>query len=231
LITLKAHPALKILLVRAFRSLTHNGTCDFTDDELSNDERTVVDAQAAIGWNHFLFGRLAAAWTSMQTQHAIAEKLDRGKFSGSDWTAKIIKHLWRALLAHWQVRNKALHGETYQENAFTKRARLQPLIRNLYERQHELPAFDRVMFRKPLEARLQQPLSVLTTWLSVVTPAFQAARIDADSDDDEQSNGTPDTLSDDENITDEQYPNEDPGHPLDDPVTTIGQPLVADPDE
>jgi hypothetical protein len=229
---MKTHPALKILLVRAFRSIVHTGTCDFADEALSNEERTVVDAQATIGWHHLLFGRLAVAWSTMQTQHVLTEKLDRGKFSGPVWTAKIIKHLWRALLAHWQVRNKALHGETYQENAFTKRARLQPLIRRLYARQHELPAFDRVMFRKPLEARLQQPLSVLTTWLSVVTPAFKEARIDTDSEaDDEHSHGTPDTLSDDEENPDELYPSEDQRHPMDVSIPQIGQPLVADPDE
>jgi hypothetical protein len=57
------------------------------------------------------------------------------------------------------------------------------------------------MFRKPLAARLQQPLSVLSTWLSVATLAFAAARVEPDSDlETEHSDATPDHLSDDDEI-------------------------------
>jgi hypothetical protein len=38
------------------------------------------------------------------------------------------------------------------------------------------------MLRMPIEDRLKQPLSVLTTWLSIVQPAFEEARIDEDYD-------------------------------------------------
>jgi hypothetical protein len=41
----------------------------------------------------------------------------------------------------------------------TGTARLEYLIRCYSARQHKLPALDRVMFQKPLEARIQQPLS------------------------------------------------------------------------
>lgn len=61
--------------------------------------------------------------------------------------------------------NKSLHGVTHQEN-----------IKRLYARQHELDALDRsALFCKPLTTRLSQPLSILTTWLSVVQPAFHEA--------------------------------------------------------
>jgi hypothetical protein len=42
---MKTHPTLKILLVQAFRSFTQNGTYDFAEDNLSNNERTVVNAK------------------------------------------------------------------------------------------------------------------------------------------------------------------------------------------
>jgi hypothetical protein len=175
----------------------NEGSCDFSEDVLSAEEQTVIDAQTAIGWRHFLFGRLASEWTLMQRRHVDRDNLDSSKFSGSPWTAKIIKHIWRAMLSHWTVRNKALHGETFQDAEFANRARLHPVITNLYTRQHELPRSDRVMFRKPLAARLLQPLSVLATWLSVVTLAFEAARVEPDSDlESERSDATPDHLSD-----------------------------------
>jgi hypothetical protein len=93
------------------------------------------------------------------------------------------------------VRNKALHGETFRENDLTQCSRINPLISHLYSRQLELPRPDRIMFRKPLAARLHQPLSVLSTL------AFAAARVEPDSDlETERSDATPDHLSDDDEI-------------------------------
>ena len=52
------------------------------------------------------------------------------------------------------------------------------------------------MFHKPLETQLKQPLSILTTWLSVVTPAFDAAR-NSDSDNDGEHDDDPEEPYDD----------------------------------
>jgi hypothetical protein len=206
LTSLKTHPGLKHLLLKAIKSLFHSGDCSFTGSVLSDDESAVIDSQALIGWPHLIFGRFTTAWTQLQRNHVAAEKLDKDKFSGPKWTAKIIKHIWRSLMAHWKVRNQALHGDTPQENDVTKRARLHPLVRNLYSRQNEIPHNDRGdMFHKPLDERLQQPLGILATWLSVATPAFQRARSEVDPDystADDDSNATPDFLFDDDYFPD-----------------------------
>jgi hypothetical protein len=88
----------------------------------------------------------------------------------------VTKHIWQNLLALWLLRNKSLHGDTFQENEATQRSRILPLIERLYARQHELDENDRqALFTKPLANRLAQPLSVLTIWLSVAQPAFDEA--------------------------------------------------------
>jgi hypothetical protein len=135
---LKTQPGLKYLLLKAVKSLLQSGECSFADTTLSADETTAIDSQALIGWPHLIFGRFASIWTLLQRQHVEAKKLDKDKFSGPKWTAKIIKHLWRALMAHWTVRNKALHGDTPQENNVTKRARLHPLVCRLYACQDKI---------------------------------------------------------------------------------------------
>jgi hypothetical protein len=201
LTSLKTQPGLHNLLLKAYKSLLQTGTCSFPDASLSAAETSVVDSQELIGWHHLLFGRFSSEWAKIQGQHVDTEGLDKDKFSGSGWTAKIIKHIWRAIMAHWTVRNKALHGDTPLENEVTKRARLHPLITRLYARQDEVHYNDRSMFRKPLAERLQQPLSVLATWLSVVTPAFHRARSEVDSDystDDDDSESYYGHLFDDE---------------------------------
>ena len=200
LTSIKTQPGLQNLLLQAYKSLLQTGTCSFTYASLSDDESTVVDSQALIGWQHLIFGRYSSEWTILQGRHVATEGLDKDKFSGPGWTAKIIKHIWRALMAHWTVRNKALRGEIPLENEATKRARLHPLITRLYERQHEVHYNNHGMFRKPLTERLQQPISVLATWLSVVTSAFHRARSEVDADystDDDDSSDSYGYLFDD----------------------------------
>ena len=83
----------------------------------------------------------------------------------------------------WLLRNKSLHGETHADNEATQRTRIEPLIQRLHACQHELNIADRtVLCRKPLADHLSQPLSVLTTWLSVAQPAFAAALLLAQDD-------------------------------------------------
>jgi hypothetical protein len=171
---LKTEPGLKIIFLRAFKALLSTG--DFTipaTDTYSDNEQRVIDSQSAIGWKHILFGRLSSEWLRVQDEHVDAAKLDKGKYSGQTWATQVTKHIWQRLLALWSLRNKSLHGDTFQENEATQRSRIEPLIERLYSRQHELDEFDRrALFRKPLATRLAQPLSVLTVWLSVVQPAF-----------------------------------------------------------
>jgi hypothetical protein len=38
------------------------------------------------------------------------------------------------------------------------------------------------MLCKPLDERLAQPLSIIETWLSIVKPAFEAAKYSSDED-------------------------------------------------
>jgi hypothetical protein len=59
---------------------------------------------------------------------------------------------------------------------------MDPLIRHLYACQHKLPHYNRLMFHKPLEDRLKLPVSVLSVWLRLATPAFRADRLDTDDE-------------------------------------------------
>ena len=43
------------------------------------------------------------------------------------------------------------------------------------------------MIHKPLDERLKQPLSIIETWLSLIQPAFAAARTDDANDLSERS--------------------------------------------
>jgi hypothetical protein len=176
----------------------NTGTYTFdADAQLTPHEARLVDSQNRIGWAQIIGGRFSVEWSRLQEMHIDEEKLDGRYFSGCTWTSKVTKHIWRALHDLWKVRNTALHGETFTENEATRRSRIEPLVRRLYERIYELPDSDRHMLRnKPIDERLAQPLSIIETWLSIVEPAFEAARYpDDDSMVDDplftQATGTP----------------------------------------
>jgi hypothetical protein len=176
--SIKTCPSIINILVRAFKSVLATGDCDFAEDTYSDEEQAVVDSQSRIGWPHILFGRLSSALTAMQRQHLVDEEIDQKKFSAAHWASKVHKFIWQRLHALWLLRNTALHGTTFQESEATRRSRITPLVLQLYERRLELAPSDQIMLRMPVDTRLSQPLSTIETWLSVVTPAFEAARLD-----------------------------------------------------
>ena len=176
---LETEPGLKIIFLRAFKSLLSTGdyTLPATDTtNYSANEQAVIVSQSAIGWKHILYGRLSSEWLRSQDEHVVSNSLDSGKYSGKTWATQVTKHIWQNLLALWLLHNKSLHVDTFQENEATQRGRILPLIERLYARQHELDENDcQALFNKPLANRLAQPLSVLTIWLSVAQPVFHEA--------------------------------------------------------
>jgi hypothetical protein len=179
---LNTQPGLRIILLRAFRSLIATGDCSFHDDNFSATETVLIDSQTAIGWKHLPFGRFSIEWSRIQELHTRAKKLDPKLFSGKSWTSKVTKHMWRAFRALWLLRNADLHGTTFAEGEPSKRARLAPLVTHIYDHIHQLDPGDRDMLRMPLAERLAPPLSTLITWLSTIQPAFEEARIREDHD-------------------------------------------------
>jgi hypothetical protein len=179
-----------MILMRAYKSILSSGTFNFDDANLTPNEAWLVDSQSAIGWPQILNGRFSVEWSRLQEMHIDEEKIDGRYFSGCTWTSKVTQHTWHSLHDLWKIRNTALHGEIFSESEATRRSRIEPIVRRIYARIYELPDSDPDMLRKPLDERLAHPLSIIETWLSIVQPAFEAARhrdTDVSMSDDEHS--------------------------------------------
>jgi hypothetical protein len=178
LVSLKTHLSLKFIALRAYASLLSSVECNFDDAELLDDETSLVQSQDSIGWANMLYGRFSVKWSCLQDAHIAEEHLDGCYFSGPVWTSKVTQHIWRALHALWKIRNTALHGVTFTKNEATRQTRIEPIVRQLYNHIYELAPSDRTLFQKPVDERLEQPLSIIERWLSIVQPAFDTARLD-----------------------------------------------------
>jgi hypothetical protein len=72
---LKTEPGLKIIFLRAFKSLLSTG------DTFSDNKQAVITSQSTIVW-HILFGSLSSKWVHVQDEHVATKKLASQKYSG-----------------------------------------------------------------------------------------------------------------------------------------------------
>jgi hypothetical protein len=117
---LETEPGVKIIFLHAFKSLLSTGNFLINNNNTKNysaNEQAVINSQSTIRWKQILFGRLSLEWLQIQDKHV------------ATWATQVTKHTWQSLLALWLLQNKALQGDTFQENEATQRSRLLPLIK------------------------------------------------------------------------------------------------------
>ena len=86
----------------------------FNDEPITHEDypesyKTLIISQNKIGWYNLLLGRFSNEWISHQTIYAytIATK----NFSGENWIALIIMHIWNKVYDLWLQRNEDLPSE------------------------------------------------------------------------------------------------------------------------
>ena len=83
--------------------------------------------------------------------------------------------IWRLLQDLWLLRNTHLHVQSPIELPSVQQRMLHTSVRDLYDLQPSLPAPDQRLFTDDVETFLQHPTPHLQTWLSMTTPAIDAA--------------------------------------------------------
>ncbi len=158
-------PNLRFLLMTFLRHLFFSHPVD--DLRLDPLETQLIQAQAAIGWQHILTGHFATNWEELQARHSPRH--------GKGWTSKIITALWHLLQDLWFLRNLHLHQSSPALLEPLIRRRLNSSIRDLYEVRDSLSAPDQRLLPASMDVLLQQPTSILQTWLHMTDPAVEAA--------------------------------------------------------
>ncbi len=78
---LETEPGIKIIFLRAFKSVLATGDYSIPINDpaiYSANEQAAIDSQSAIGWKHILFGRLSSKWLRVQDEHVVSDGLDSG---------------------------------------------------------------------------------------------------------------------------------------------------------
>jgi hypothetical protein len=129
----------------------------------------IMDDQEKIGWKLTSRGFFSQTWANQQDSYA---ELNNISTIGDVWCSKICT--WWILTSYnnWIERNNKLFsptdGSTTRQIEETKAQ-----VRQLYSRETELPAQDRIIFSVSLEKRLAQPQQSLQIWLNNMKPIVE----------------------------------------------------------
>jgi hypothetical protein len=70
--------------------------------------------QCAIGWGHFLRGRITKTW-KLAISHYYYERRPGRRFNPALWARKTIDQVWTTFRTIWLCRNSELYGKDYVE--------------------------------------------------------------------------------------------------------------------
>jgi hypothetical protein len=121
-------------------------------------------AQDAIGWDHFLRGKISKEWEILQFKYATRHSLLK---ESRNWITWLIKHMAHQSFAIWDSRNKSRHGHDHSTSIQAETAQVHRDISVLYELRDSVLPEDRDLFCNSIDAHLLRPLSVLKGWLAI----------------------------------------------------------------
>jgi hypothetical protein len=75
-----------------------------------NDILKVINKQQAIGWRHFIRGRLSIDWGHLINIHLTFNKIT--EINAEKWGIDLLRINWKFILKMWRARCEDLHGRT-----------------------------------------------------------------------------------------------------------------------
>jgi len=126
-------------------------------DDLPPILRLAVQHQSRLGWEQLYHGWLAQDWARAidQLNPTIAP-------SGAQILVYMTQAVWTYVLNTWRLRNQHLH----QDAGLLSLPDYKQAVTMAYESGQQLPPeAQEALFHQPLDLLLEQPLSILCTWL------------------------------------------------------------------
>ena len=162
-------------------SYFNNNPPNFSDrfpHNTSNKKLNVlIDQQTAIGWDHFMRGKLSKEWGPAQYRYARRYNLiDASK----NWQVRLNRMLANASFKAWQTRNGCRHGIDSATKQQASQEQAHRELHCLYSFQHMVLPQDTALFRTSIETHLQESTSQIRTWIihnkKLITHSVQIAK-------------------------------------------------------
>jgi hypothetical protein len=107
------------------------------------DISSVVAMQQSIGWDHFVWDRLAIEWGNVINLYLSSKPTIQQ--NAEDWGTKLLKINWTYILELWAICNNEVKGSTPKEQNYNLRLDMTNEILYLQQRHPDLP-FDLQIF-------------------------------------------------------------------------------------
>ena len=141
---------------------------EFTEFDNSSHPRrpyySLIQHQEAIGWDHFLHGKLSHHWTLIQ-QDFVWRTNPTKKFDSKAWLCLIIRPTFTMCQDLWTTRNDERHGKDAKTKKSLHAAQVKGDLRALYAVQDEVLAADRDLFRDTVEEHLTCKIYAICQWV------------------------------------------------------------------
>ena len=123
----------------------------------------LIQQQTAIGWDHFIRGKLSPEWASLQ--YYISKR--EGTLKESEgWTLKLIKLMANSSFQLWEIRNGCRHGIDEVTQQQSKRDQAHRELCCLYALREQVLPQDSHLFRASLDLHLTESVSQIRSWLT-----------------------------------------------------------------
>jgi hypothetical protein len=129
--------------------------------------------QQAIGWQHFLKGRIATSIIDYQEQYYRAR--EHPTDTGQAWAKKLIQQLWGHFFDIWKFRCDERHRLDTSKVSKQHAHRVHGRVRACYASLPNIPMTIRSLhyFTKPVDAQLDNSTRRLEEWLAHTEPLIQ----------------------------------------------------------
>jgi hypothetical protein len=152
---------------------------EFTEFDKSFHPRrpyySLIRHQEAIGWDHFLRGKLSHLWTLLQ-QDFVWRTNQNKKFDSKAWLRLIIRPNFTACQDLWSTRNNERNGKDAKTKKSLNAAQVERNLRALYAVRDEVLAADWDLFRDTIEEHLTNEIYTIRQWVLSHKSTIQQSR-------------------------------------------------------
>ncbi|CAB9507303.1 expressed unknown protein [Seminavis robusta] len=166
------HPMLQTLLLSALQKVLDGE--DTTGIEYDDSVADIANAQAAIGWDQLLKGRLSKQWAQRQDQHLKECNLKTHRKNGQTWLTGIIQELLNQWFELWEARNHDRHGKDAQTKAQAANQQVIHELQLLYDKYTgNLRTEQAWLLQTPINTRSQWPTASIRQWINTWEPVLE----------------------------------------------------------
>jgi hypothetical protein len=122
----------------------------------------LIEQQNAIGWDHFLGGKVSTDWEMIQQQYARRYGLVK---KSEGWLVRLIRLMAQSCHTLWESRNSCRHGGNSATRAQIQSDQVHREIQCLYLLGDKVLSTDRPLFMNTVEEHLTQSTAQLRAWI------------------------------------------------------------------